>query len=171
MKSGGGQLKCSNSFIDIRKQVIWGNKFITSKNRYLLFKNWINSNLIFVNDILDDNGKLSEKHILSKLENKTNWISEFSILKKAIPKEWVLCLSCENSIKTKVNIKKNKWVWNNQFIDINIITNKCFYMSLLKKKNTKPIGIEFWVKYLKLEENPRSDTYLHIYFFFLRKIN
>ena len=37
----------------------------------------------FVNDIIDNNGKITQEFILRKLKNKSNWISEFSILKKA----------------------------------------------------------------------------------------
>ena len=30
-----------------------------------------------------------QEFILHKLKNKSNWISEFSILKKAFPKNWI----------------------------------------------------------------------------------
>ena len=34
-------------------------------------------------NIIDNNGKIMQEFILHKLKNKSNWISEFSILKKA----------------------------------------------------------------------------------------
>jgi hypothetical protein len=37
----------------------------------------INSGIFFVNDIIDNNGKISQEFILHKLKNKSNWISEF----------------------------------------------------------------------------------------------
>jgi len=37
-----------------------------------MFDNWINSYLIYINDILDENGEISYKFILDKLEYKTN---------------------------------------------------------------------------------------------------
>jgi hypothetical protein len=56
---------------------------------YVHFKNKpINSGIFFVNDIIDNNGKIMQEFILHKLKNKSNWISEFSILKKAFPKNW-----------------------------------------------------------------------------------
>ena len=65
----------------------------------LLFNNWINSDLIYVNDILDENGEISHNFILNRLNNKSNWITEFTIMKKAIPKEWVDIIKTENSKK------------------------------------------------------------------------
>jgi hypothetical protein len=47
-----------------------------------------NSDLIYINDILNENGEISQNLILDKLKYKNNWISEFICLKKAIPNEW-----------------------------------------------------------------------------------
>jgi hypothetical protein len=44
--SGGGQTKSSVPFMDIRKQIIWGNKHITFENKPIVFENWIKSDLI-----------------------------------------------------------------------------------------------------------------------------
>jgi hypothetical protein len=43
--------------------------------------------LIYINDILNENGEISRNLILDKLKYKNNWISEFISLKKAIPNE------------------------------------------------------------------------------------
>jgi GTP:adenosylcobinamide-phosphate guanylyltransferase len=42
--------------------------------------------------------------LIEKLKNKINFFSEFSRLKKAIPKEWYVQLSEEKSVKTTINI-------------------------------------------------------------------
>jgi hypothetical protein len=39
---GGGQTKTLSHFVEIRKQLIWGNTFIMFKNKSLMFDNWIN---------------------------------------------------------------------------------------------------------------------------------
>jgi hypothetical protein len=72
--------------------------------KYLIFKEWINSG-IFFNDVIDKNGKITQEFILQKLKNKSYWISEFSILKKASPKNWIDILKTESSVKSIVNIK------------------------------------------------------------------
>ena len=47
----------------------------------LVFKHWICSNIIFVEDILSDDGSISEDVVLSRLHNQTNWIAELSLIK------------------------------------------------------------------------------------------
>jgi hypothetical protein len=44
--------------------------------------------------------------LIEKLKNRIIFFSEFSRLKKAIPKEWHVQLSEEKSVKTTINIKK-----------------------------------------------------------------
>ena len=40
-----------------------GKKFIKFDHKTLLLNNWINSDLIYVNDILDENGEISHNVI------------------------------------------------------------------------------------------------------------
>jgi hypothetical protein len=47
-----------------------------------MFDNWINSDLVYFNNILDENGEINHKFILDKLKYKTNRISEFICLIK-----------------------------------------------------------------------------------------
>ena len=70
------------TFLDIRKQMIWGNKHITFENKPIVFENWIKSDLIYINDILDSTKSVSSKFILEKLKCKSNWIVEFNIVNK-----------------------------------------------------------------------------------------
>ena len=89
VKTGGGLSTFSNHFSNIRKQIIWGNKYIKCRNKCLFFPSWVKSGLVYINDIFDREGNLSESFILKKLINKTNWIAEFKMLKSCIPKEWM----------------------------------------------------------------------------------
>jgi hypothetical protein len=59
IKTGGGQLSSPLTFSHVRKQILWANIFITLENKYLLFKEWINSG-IFFNDVIDKNGKITQ---------------------------------------------------------------------------------------------------------------
>ena len=99
----GGENKSPQNFREIRKEIIWGNKYIKYKGKCLVKVNWINSGIIFINDILDEYGRISEYKIIAKLRNKQNWISELNILRKAIPKQWKETLITQDSIKTQVN--------------------------------------------------------------------
>jgi ADP-glucose pyrophosphorylase len=53
-----------------------------------MIENWINSGIIFINDIIDDQGNIYEVVILQNLMCKQNWMSERSIVNKSIPTEW-----------------------------------------------------------------------------------
>jgi hypothetical protein len=82
VKTKGGQLPNTKYFANIRKQLIWGNKYIKVDGKNLLFNNWINSHLIYIYDLLNEKGKLSEEFIFKKLKCKVNWISELYTLKR-----------------------------------------------------------------------------------------
>ena len=124
------------------------------KGQSLLFNNWINSNLIYINDLLDEKGKLSKEFICKNLKCKVNWISELYTFKKGLSREWVKILSEENSRSSTVNITKEKVIWNNKYMDINIFMNKLFYNSMIKAKATNPVGFTNWSRYLNLDEKP-----------------
>ena len=94
------------NYLDIRKQIIWGNSYIKFKGNCLYFHSLIESDITYINDIIDNNGKISEEVIRSKLINKQNCIAEFAKLKKSIPSGWVNEMKTENSYKTTVNVDK-----------------------------------------------------------------
>lgn len=62
--TGGGQTKQPVTYADIRKHTIWGNKFITFHNKPIIFENWIKSDIIYLNDILDATMSLSAGSII-----------------------------------------------------------------------------------------------------------
>ena len=59
MFEGGGN-KSTQNFREIRKHLIWRNKYIKFKGKCLVKFNWIKSGIIFINDILDEYGLISE---------------------------------------------------------------------------------------------------------------
>ena len=60
IKTSNVKGKQISTFNDIRKQIIWGNQFIKLKEKCLVFPSWINSNLIFINDIINERGEIKE---------------------------------------------------------------------------------------------------------------
>ena len=71
IKTGGGQISSPLTFSNVRKQILWGNRFITFEFFFFFLKNGLMWN-IFVNDIIDNNGKITQEFILHKLKNKSN---------------------------------------------------------------------------------------------------
>ena len=86
----------------IYANVLWGNKYIKRNGKCLIFHNWIESNIIYVNDILSNEGTISEAYILNQLNNKRNWVSEIYSIKQSIPKTWLNILKQDISVKSQV---------------------------------------------------------------------
>ena len=166
---GGGQTKTLTQFAEIRKQLIWGNKFIMFKNKSLMFDNWINSDLIYINDILNENGEISQNLILDKLKDKNNWISEFICLKQAIPNEWYHTLQAQSSIKSVVNFQKDKFIVNGKCKDPSQLSNKYFYNEYINVNFLKPIGINTWSRYLSINEKPNMSQLYSFIFHYLEE--
>ena len=80
-----------------------------------------------MNDITDENGRVLQDYLIKKLKNKIIFVSEFSRLKKAIPKEWYVQLSEEKSVKTTINIKKENIISAGRVINMDKLVNKDFY--------------------------------------------
>ena len=61
---GGGQTQTPTNFREIRNQNILGNKYIIFNNKSLIDKKWIDSNLLYVNDIIDENGRVLQDQLI-----------------------------------------------------------------------------------------------------------
>ena len=82
----GGGKKSPQSAADIRKEIIWGNKYIQTKGKTIYFKHWNNSNINFIDDLIDKEGNfLKGEKILEKLKVTSNWIGEYHKIVKSIP--------------------------------------------------------------------------------------
>ena len=145
--------------------MIWNNSIIRHDNKTIVFRNWIKSNMIYVNDITDKAGRISPVVILEKLENKSNWIAEFSIITKSIPKNWETILKSEILVKTSVNIKRNMFIWCKQDINLSKFTNKIIYESIEKQKYESSIGLQRWLRELELSDNSVFMSMLYDFIF------
>jgi hypothetical protein len=67
---GGGQTKTPTHFREISNQNIWGNKYTKFNNKSLSYKTCTDSNLLYMNDIIDGNVRvLSQDYLIEKLKN------------------------------------------------------------------------------------------------------
>ena len=87
VSNGGESRDTPKSFADIGNQVIWGKTFIQHNYRCLFYKHWMNDNIIYINDLLNQNGDIGVNLILSKLTNQ-----QTANLKKAILNYWKISL-------------------------------------------------------------------------------
>jgi hypothetical protein len=117
-----------------------------------MIENWINSGIIFINDIIDDQGNISEVVILQNLICKQNWMSETSIVKKSIPAEWKQIIKNEESIMTKVNVSFFNTPIYLKSQNLNNQTSKNIYKNLLNSQNISiPMVFSIWLKKINIK--------------------
>ena len=145
-----------NEFRTIRQQIIWGNKHIKLKGKSLIFKNWIDSNIKYINDIIDEEGNISENLIYTKLKARSNWISEISQIKKALPKSWINILKRNDSRKTKVRTVSEIKIKSHI---INKLSTKTLYSLLTEDDTELPIGFSKWMRILNNEDLKHTAKY------------
>ena len=159
--------KRPKSFIEIRKQIIWGNSYIRLNNKTLLFKSWIKSGIRHINDIVKNDGLIDQTIYLEKLLYKGYWVAELSKLKAAIPKEWLDKIRKRESIMTKL---KTQLSLLNTNIDVNMVTNKDIYRTLIRNQVTKPYLLQFWENKLVKQENNWKCIYKQINCFYANRL-
>lgn len=150
--------KKPTSYWEIRKQILFGNKYILFQNKTLMYKSWIDSGILFVNDVINNEGNIDHNVILSKLRNKANWISETEKLKKAIPSNWKTVLKTEQSRLSKV---KTTLTFNTQ-ITASLQNNRTIYRRLLKQQVIKPYLPKYWETKLNNHDIDWNTIYLQI---------
>ena len=141
---GGGQ-KAPQDANDIRKEIIWGNKFIQTRGKTLYYKHWKESNFNFVEDLLNAEGKFkSGEEVFHKLNKTQNWLTEYMTIQKAIPKTWKDCLkTCNMQTKVKQNIKP--FININNKILYDLPKKSCEFYKLLMKQTCKKSHMEkYW---------------------------
>lgn len=151
LSCGGGQVSQPTTFTQIRKQIIWNNKFITLKHKPLLFKHWIHSGFVTVDDLLNEGGEIKVDIFYVKHYDKRNWQAESVHIISAIPEEWKAKLKRPESTQTKIKQPKHltPWIKNgNIYIMVgeNMKKSKIFYNILCKNKFVKPYICNSWTR-------------------------
>ena len=125
------------SSIKIVQQPIWNNCNFLYKGNSLFFKNWITCGILYVNDLLNDEGNFkSLLDFKDCINNKSNWICEFKILSSVFKP---LCRKFDFSNCKFTNIQNNNY-FNFHSGYENVLGQRCsfFYENLVNKKFTKP---------------------------------
>jgi len=110
-----------NSVDEIRKEILWNNKFITIDSKPAFYKSWFKSGIIHVQDLLNESGKLlSHKEIMERYKVHVKPM-EFLSLVNAIPKMWLKSIDVDfvrvenvlDKVKEKITkLKSNQVYWS-----------------------------------------------------------
>jgi hypothetical protein len=83
----------------IRTQNVWFNSFIKVDNKTLFHRDWYNSGVETITDLLDGNGKfLPYVQFVNKYNLRINYLSYYSLI-SAIPVKWKQLLNSESMIE------------------------------------------------------------------------
>jgi hypothetical protein len=101
-------------------------------------KHWIDSGVIYIDDIWNLKGILKPNSIKEKLIKKTNFVCEYKLILQSIPKGWRTTL--KNDVNRKVGIDRNLINWNTNCYSCQTISkksSKIIYSILVKDKVTR----------------------------------
>ena len=155
---------------EVVTDIIWGNERFKHDGKCLWFKSWIDSGIIYVRDILDNEGKILDgTRIMNKLQNTCNWIAEYSMVKKAC--KIVERLSSKLAY-TNVKISERPPTIYVKSKNYDIVDKKSgFYYDILRNQIFKlPYMQKVWSKELNLECLEFQDTWHRIYNIKVRKM-
>ena len=127
-------------------QPIWCNKLFIRRGKGLLFKHWLQSDFKYVKDLYDASGMfVNEEYVLSKLKNKRNWITEYSLVKQTVHKMSV-SYNMEQGIYENV-MNNNVYLYNcNCLHQIDKQKSRFFYDLLVYKKRERSFMEKYWCK-------------------------
>ena len=124
-------------------QYIWFNKHFLYKGTCLNLKSWIESVLIFVKGLFNEQGKfVSEKYVMEKLRNKLNWIYEWKIMKH-IFKKFASIFDCSEAVYNNTTVN-NIFQIGGQNAYVDRITNSLLYKRLVKKNVIMSNAKKIW---------------------------
>ena len=136
---------------DALTETVWLNRRYTFNKKPIYFPNWVKSGFIMLKDFLDNNGKIhSGKYCMEKLKQKSNWISEYFILKKAIH----IVLKDKKYNITGININdKMIFYFQEIYTEINSKNSKFFYEILVQNKFICSNMEHIWSKKINIADN------------------
>ena len=121
------------------------NSFIKVDHKTLYFKKWIKKGLVFVQDLLDQNGRLLSKDDFSRKASLTlAWLQYESII-AAIPKAWKTLINDNRTLDNNYLVFTNcKIMINNTMQRISEINTKDIYCHLLTDITKRPTSEQNW---------------------------
>ncbi len=146
------------SSTDFVKQPLWNNEMFKYNGKTIFFKRWSQCNILYVKDLIDQDGNLLTLHRLSQtIQDKSNWLCEYKIIKSILNKR-LLKFDTSNCHYTRHLIKRNFSFYTGFH---NIVDKRCkfFYDNMLFKKFEKPC----YQTILKREFSLEKEHWRNIY--------
>ncbi len=134
-----------SNLIQILNQSIWLNENLKINNKYMYNKQFTNKGILYIKDILDDNGDfLTHNEMISKYKLATTFI-ECLQLKSCIPTEWKDQISKFNILANNI-LDGNCIVNNNRYTNIENTQCKDLYSHLIEMDQYNHNSKKDWIK-------------------------
>lgn len=141
---------------DIKQEILWNNKFITVENKPIMYNKWFNKGIIYVQDLIDHDGRILS---LEGLRNKYNihvHFLEYLSVKNAIPQQWLTEVANNvgkfSHVVGIANIQSNR---------LQKVDSKIVYWSEIAKCIKQPTAISQWIsEFPFLHDNDFVDIFL-----------
>ena len=145
----------SNEFL---AEPIWFNLRFKIGNKPILISNWTKSNILYVKDIFSNGNLITEDILLDNLLIKSNWIAEYSKIKK-IFKQLAQKFNTSNAEYTNI---KHTWnlLNNNNIHKMKSMKSKIYYQILIDKKFTCNYMQKVWEREFNTQIN-WNNVYTH----------
>ena len=136
---------------DIQRTVIWKNKFIKIGNKSLFHRKLYESGLVFINDILDQNGFFISYDALVEMYGNRLTEYDYICLKDAIPKRWRKMLQSSRLIYIEPKNETLYFEVKNGLKPIMLLKSKQVYWFLNDESIVAPSCIQAWSKKYNIE--------------------
>ena len=129
---------------DVKREIIWNNKFIQIDKKSLFNKSLYDNGMIFINDFIDDNGKFLTYQSLVDTFGPFITNYDYICLKDAVPKSWRKILTSETTIIMEPNNEAIFLTLNKYSKPVKLVKSKEVYWMLNKLRTSTPNCIKTW---------------------------
>jgi hypothetical protein len=135
------------TYEDICRQCIWNNRHIKVNHKVVNYKNWINSGIKYIGNLIDENGTIRTKEMLEQEFGLNCQYLQYQSIKAAIPRQWKVLIKqnkglvCFDDTTTDCAIKIGKTYRN-----IKEISTRDVYWHLLENLSQRPTSEKKWNK-------------------------
>ena len=132
-----------------REFILWSNRDINIENKSVFWKAWRDKNVLFVQDLLNNQGNyLSPQEFSDKYNIKVNFLQYYQIT-SAIPAYLKSCASAHMDLGDLNSICENFDFQLSKDITLNLKKTLCkqFYKLFVDEISTEPTAIKSWRKY------------------------
>ena len=126
-------------------QPLWGNKHFTANGKCLYFPEWINSNILYLKDLINEaNQFLSDEELYNRIDNKRNFVKQIYMIKNYVYKK---CRDRDLQNARYVKLKEvPTLLLNNKFCVVRNLASRSFYQCLMRRQTSRGNMESIWAK-------------------------